>query len=119
INELRPHYHPPGFVERDPDFARVMQLLDAGHFNQFEPGLFDSLIESILSPGDPWMVAADFSSYVAAQQRAADAYRDRARWIRSSIMNSACSGKFSTDRTMQEYNEGIWGLTPVTPLNGD
>ncbi|MEW7978253.1 MAG: glycogen/starch/alpha-glucan phosphorylase [Candidatus Sedimenticola endophacoides] len=119
INELRPHYHPPGFVERDPDFARVMQLLYAGHFNQFEPGLFDSLIESILSPGDPWMVAADFSSYVAAQQRAADAYRDRARWVRSSIMNSACSGKFSTDRTMQEYNEEIWGLTPVAPLNGD
>ena len=93
-----------------------MELLSSGHFNQFESGLFDGIMGSILSPYDPWMTAADFRSYVDTQQRAAQAYRDRGRWVRMSILNTASSGHFSTDRTMREYNEDIWRLAPVTPL---
>jgi glycogen phosphorylase len=113
VEAVRPHYDPNALIEADPDLKRVMALLESGHFNQFEDGLFDPIIHAIKSPHDPWLVAADFRSFVDAQARAAAAYRDRERWIRMSILNSATSGKFSTDRTMQEYNAEIWKLTPI------
>lgn len=59
------------------------------------------------------MILADFRSYVEAQKRAAEAYRDQERWTRMSIINSATSGKFSSDRTIHEYNWDIWHLTPI------
>ncbi len=116
VDNLRAKYNPGAIVDSDADFKRVMDLLSSGHFNQFETGLFDGIMNSILSPYDPWMTAADFRSYVDTQHRAAQTYRDRERWVRMSILNTACSGQFSTDRTMREYNEDIWHLTPVKPL---
>jgi starch phosphorylase len=115
VETARHHYRPDDIIAADPDLKRTMALLESGHFNQFEPGLFDSIIRAIRSPHDPWLVAADFRSFVDAQQRAAAAYRDRERWTRMSILNTAASGKFSTDRTMEEYNAGIWNLSPVAP----
>lgn len=106
----RKNYDPISIIERDEDLRRVMNLLECGHFNQFEPGIFDELIYSIKSPFDPWMTAADFRSYIDAQKRVEEAYRDRDRWIRMSIVNCAKSGKFSTDRTIGEYNHDIWKL---------
>ena len=61
------------------------------------------------------LVAADFLAFVDAQERVAQVYRDRVRWTRMSILNTARSGKFSTDRTMEDYNAEIWKLTPVRP----
>jgi starch phosphorylase len=116
VDELRPHYNPNHIIDNDPAFTKVMQLLESGYFNQFEPGLFDPIIESIRSPYDPWMTAADFHSYVNAQREAAKAYLDQDRWLRMSIINTARSGRFSTDRTMQEYNRDIWKLEPI-PVN--
>ena len=115
VEAVRKNYNPAAIVAADEDLGRVMQLLGSGHFNQFEPGLFEPVIHSILSPFDPWVVAADFRSYVDAQRRAAELYRDQERWTRMSILNTAASGKFSTDRTMREYNEEIWKLTPIEP----
>jgi starch phosphorylase len=116
VLEMRRSYDPEAIINGDAKLSRVMELLEKGHFNQFEPGIFDPLIHSIRSPDDPWMVAADFDSYVQAQERAAAAYGDKVGWVRSSILNSASSGKFSTDRTMQEYNRDIWKLKPVPSL---
>ncbi len=116
VEELRGHYDPRAIIEGDEDLARVMRLLESGHFNQFEPGIFDPVVNAILSPHDPWLVAADFRSYVEAQQRAATAYRDQENWVRMSIHNTATSGKFSTDRTMQDYNREIWKLQPTPPV---
>jgi len=113
VEATRAGYDPNAIIAADPDFARVMQLIEAGHFNPFEPGLFDPIVHAIRSPHDPWLVAADFRAYVDAQARAAAAYRDVERWTRMSILNTAMSGKFSTDRTMLEYNAGIWKLTPT------
>jgi starch phosphorylase len=113
VDALRPHYDPVSVIERNEDLRRVMQLLESGYFNPFEPGLFDPIIHSIRSSHDPWMTAADFPSYVEAQRRAAAAYRDRDHWTRMSILNCAASGKFSTDRTIREYNRDIWKLEPV------
>jgi starch phosphorylase len=115
VEAARRDYDPAAIIAADPDLKRVMDLLESGHFNQFEPGLFDPVIAAIRSPHDPWLVAADFRSFVDAQERAAAAYRDRERWTRMSILNTAASGKFSTDRTMEEYNAEIWKLAPVAP----
>ncbi|MCP3870892.1 MAG: glycogen/starch/alpha-glucan phosphorylase [Gammaproteobacteria bacterium] len=117
IAQRRNNYNPAAIIAADHNLSRVMELLQMNHFNQFEPGIFDPVIEALYSPGDPWMVCADFQDYVAAQERAAETYRDQDRWVTSSIMNTAASGKFSTDRTMQEYNQDIWKLQPVTADN--
>jgi starch phosphorylase len=115
VAELCHSYQPQKIVDQDPDLAAVIDLLRSGHFNQDEPGIFDPIIDSILSPGDPWMIAADFRTYVQAQQLAAETYLDQARWTRMSILNTAASGYFSTDRTMAQYNSEIWHLDPVNP----
>ncbi len=110
VDELRWNYDPHEVINHDDDLQRVMNLLRCNHFNLFEGGLFDPIINAICSPHDPWMVAADFRSFVDAQRRVADAYQNRERWTRMSILNTACSGKFSTDRTISDYNEDIWHL---------
>jgi starch phosphorylase len=116
VQQQRAHYDPNAIIAGDANLSRVMQLLESGHFSQFEQGLFEPIVGSIRSPHDPWMVAADFASYVEAQERAAAHYRDRERWITSSILNTATSGRFSTDRTISEYNRDIWQLEPVAAL---
>jgi starch phosphorylase len=116
VEALRPDYNPRAIIDADEDLGRVMQLLQSGHFSMFEQGIFDPIINAITSPADPWLLAADFRSFVSTQQQVAEAYRDRERWTRMSIINSAFSGKFSTDRTIREYNEDIWRLSPVAAL---
>jgi len=112
VEQTRRDYHPEAFINNDEDFKRVMALLKNGHFNRFEPGIFDDVIGSIESPFDPWMTAADFRSYIEAQRKAAAMYLDQPRWLQSSILNTAKSGRFSSDRTIAEYNRDIWRLTP-------
>ncbi len=117
VEASRHHYDPVAMISQDDDLQRVMNLLECGHFNQFEPGIFDCVINSIKSPNDPWLTIADFRSFVNAQKRVEAAYRDKERWTRMSILNTACSGKFSTDRTITEYNNEIWKLTPISVDN--
>ena len=110
VAERRGNYHPQTIVDEDDDLKRVIHLLQCGHFNSFEYGIFDDIINSLLSPHDPWLTLADFRSYVDTQSMVSRAYRDRDSWVKMSIMNTASSGFFSTDRTMKEYNEDIWKL---------
>jgi starch phosphorylase len=100
-------------INQDEDLQQVLKLLECGHFNQFEPGIFDSIIDSIKSPQDPWMTVADFRSFINAQKQVEIAYQDEEHWTKMSILNCAASGKFSTDRTIAEYNNEIWKLTPI------
>ena len=113
VENLRDHYDPAAIISQDEDLQRVINLLESGHFNQFEPGLFDGVIDSMKSPHDPWVTIADFRSFVAAQKRVEAAFQDKDRWTKMSIINCANSGKFSTDRTIAEYNNELWKLTPV------
>ena len=110
---MRGEYNPRAIIGADKDFARVMQLLSSGHFNRFEPGVLDGVLQSIQEPADPWLTAADFRSFVDTQADVAKAWQDRTRWNRMSILNTAASGRFSTDRTMREYNDDIWRLKPI------
>ncbi|HRJ54478.1 MAG TPA: glycogen/starch/alpha-glucan phosphorylase [Candidatus Thiothrix moscowensis] len=119
VAELKRDYRPWTYVERDDDLRGVIEWIRSGHFNPCEPGIFDMILDAILSPHDPWMTLADFRSYVDAQEQVSLAWQDQARWTRMSIMNTACSGFFSTDRTMEEYNRDIWKLKPGGNGNGD
>jgi starch phosphorylase len=110
VEQMRHDYQPQQIIDDDPDLQSVIFLLESGHFNLFEPNIFNDIISSLKSPHDPWLTLADFRGYVDAQNEVARAYRDRERWLRMSILNTACSGFFSTDRTMREYNEEIWKL---------
>jgi len=114
VENLRHHYDPVAIINQDEDLQRVINLLECGHFNQFEPDIFDAIISSMKSPHDPWVTIADFRSFVDAQKRVEAAYQDKDRWTRMSIINCANSGKFSTDRTITEYNNELWKLTPVS-----
>jgi starch phosphorylase len=114
VEHQLPVYDPSEVIANDPDLERVMGLLERGRFNGDEPALFDGVIASIRQPGDPWMVAADFTSYVVAQRRVAAAYRDPNAWSRMSILNTARSGRFSADRTIEQYNRDVWHLTPTS-----
>ena len=110
VVEARKDYQPSAIIDANPDFARVMHLLECGHFNLFEPGIFDSVIASIRSPHDIWMTAADFRDYIDAQRRVDTAYRDTEGWTQMSIYNTAASGRFSSDRTISDYSRDIWGI---------
>ena len=118
VEASRHRYDPVGIISQDEELQKVMNLLECGHFNQFEPHIFDCIIDSIKSPNDPWLTIADFRSFVNAQKQVEIAYRDKERWTRMSILNTACSGKFSTDRTITEYNNEIWKLDPIS-INND
>ncbi|MGD0959153.1 MAG: glycogen/starch/alpha-glucan family phosphorylase, partial [Methylomonas sp.] len=113
VEAMRNHYDPQAYINQDADLQNVMRLLECGHFNQFEPGIFDDIIASLKSPHDPWMTIADFRSYIEAQKRVDQAYRDQDLWTKMSILNTAASGKFSTDRTISEYNRDIWQLAAI------
>ena len=115
VEATRGNYNPNAIIDADEDLKRVMNLIECGHFSQFEPGLFSSITGAIRCNDDPWLTAADFRSYIEAQQQASMAYQDKDQWTKMSIYNTAYSGKFSTDRTMQDYNREIWGLNPVKP----
>jgi len=70
-------------------------------------------LQSILNPHDPWLTLADFRSYLDAQKRVDAAYQDEENWTRMSIINTATSGKFSSDRTIMDYNRDVWHLPQV------
>ncbi|MCG7533986.1 glycogen/starch/alpha-glucan phosphorylase [Pseudoalteromonas sp. OOF1S-7] len=112
-DEVRQHYDPNAIIQSSQALSNTMALLESGHFNLFEPGIFNDIIAAIRSPHDPWLVAHDFDSYLEAQQRAAETYQDQSQWLRMSILNTAASGSFSSDRTIQQYCDDIWRLTPM------
>ncbi len=113
VGQLRGHYNPELYIQADHDLARVMDLLQSGYFNAFEPGIFDPIVHAVTHPHDPWMVLADFTSYKVKQREAADVWHDQTEWQRLSILNTAASGVFSSDRTIAQYNTDIWHLKPL------
>lgn len=111
VSVLRKDYHPEHFIDADPRFRQVMDMIESGAFNSDEPGLYNNLLQSIRSPYDQWMTAADFSTYIDAQQQVAALYQQPDRWAQKSILNTAASAFFSSDRTISAYASEIWQLT--------
>lgn len=116
VADVRQNYNPDAIIAADKDFAAVMELLESEFFNAAEPGLFEPIVDSIRNPSDQWLTAADFRSYVDAQEKVGALFQDVATWQRMSVLNTAASGKFSSDRTIRSYAEDIWNL-PVPCLD--
>ena len=113
VSEKRQGYDPNSIIAQDEDIQRVMNLLEGGHFNRSEPGIFNLLTSGLRSGYDPWLTIADFRSYIEAQKKVNEAYKDQSAWNRMSILNTASSGWFSSDRTIQQYADEIWQVKPV------
>ncbi len=108
-------YRPWEVYHGDEELRAVVDWLGSDYFTPGEHGAFGAVHGSLLAGGDPFMVLADFRSYADCQSRVDQAYRDRAAWARMAIMNTARMGKFSSDRTIREYANDIWKLSP-TPV---
>ena len=111
-------YNPQKYLERNPELNRVVEQLIDGTYDPTRH-LFTELHDSLVygvggQPADVFFVLADFESYVQAQEAVAAAYADRKAWARKALLNIAHSGKFSSDRTIEEYVRDIWKLDKVT-----
>ena len=107
-------YNPQKYLERNPHLAKVMNQLIDGTYDptcQLFKEIYDSLIYGVEGQRpDVYYVLADFDAYVAAQEKIAEEYQDRKAWARKAILNIARSGKFSSDRTIEDYVRDIWKL---------
>lgn len=106
-------YRPRDYYESDPELGKVLDMIGDGAFSHENPDLFKPIVESLLDRGDYYMLLADFASYVACQEEVARVYCDQEEWTRRAIFNTAGMGKFSSDRTIQEYADDIWKVKPV------
>lgn len=102
-------YDPKAYIKASPILREIFNLLENNFFSADEPDIFKSLIETIYQ-GDHFMVCADFESYCKTQQDVSALYVNTDEWVKSSIMNTARSGFFSSDRTIREYANDIWDL---------
>ena len=103
----------------DPELKRVVDQLVDGTYAQGDFEMFREIYDSLLNTNcsdraDTYFILADFKSYADAQRRVEEAYRDEAGWAKKALLNTACSGKFSSDRTIQQYVDEIWHLDKVT-----
>ncbi|MCP5348630.1 MAG: glycogen/starch/alpha-glucan phosphorylase [Pseudomonadales bacterium] len=110
VETLRKSYDPARIIAGDEDLSTVMTMLEKGFFDQGESGIFESICHAIRSPHDQWMTAADFRAFVDTQVAVGELFRNRSEWARKSILNTASSGYFSSDRTIREYATEIWKL---------
>ncbi len=105
-------YDPMAYYRGDPVLRETIDLIAGGFFSRGDTALFRPLIDNLLL-SDPYLVLADFAPYQACQERVSEAYGDVERWTRMSILNAARCGKFSSDRTIRQYNSDIWKVEPV------
>jgi starch phosphorylase len=108
VERRRAGYNPREIYDHDGEIRQAIELFERDFFSMMEPGIFRPLTEALLSAGDSYMVLADLRAYIEAQDRVDAAYKDRRGWIRKAVLNVARAGKFSSDRTIEEYASQIW-----------
>ena len=123
-HEQKRDYDPMQIFNNDQDVRKVLMQLINGFYSPNDPELFRDLYNSLLNTqctqyADTYFILADFRSYVEAQKKINAAYADEKEWARKAILNIAASGKFSSDRTIQEYVDDIWHLNKITVIVDD
>lgn len=106
-------YNPWDYYNNNPELKAVLDWLDTDYFTPNHPGALSSIKRSLLDGGDPFLVLADFASYVKAHERAQELYKDERAWARAAIINSASMGKFSSDRSIQDYVDQVWNIKAI------
>jgi starch phosphorylase len=112
VANSRGWYSPRWHFDNEPATRQALEQIRDDHFSRSEPGVFRPIIQTLLDRGDYYMHLADLTSYSQAQERVSRLYADRQAWARKAILNVAHSGKFSSDRTIQEYAADIWHAEP-------
>lgn len=102
-------YKPQEYINRSPVLKEIIALIESNFFSPMDSGLFNPIIDS-LKFGDRYFICADFDDYYQTQNKAAELYANKSEWIKKSIINVAKSGKFSSDRTIKDYADDIWGV---------
>jgi len=110
--QKREGYNPRAIYESNADLREVIDSLSSGEFSHGDRGLFEPLVTSLLT-SDEYMLLADYQSYIDAQDLVSQAYLERDKWTRMSILNVARMGKFSSDRSIRDYCADIWKTWPV------
>lgn len=111
-------YNPWDIYNNDPDVRRIVNQLVDGTYANGDKQMYRDLYDSLLNPqgadrADKYFILKDFRSYADAQKKVEEAYRDKAGWAKKALLNTASCGKFSSDRTIQEYVDDIWKLKPI------
>jgi starch phosphorylase len=104
-------YRPWELIPQHPELGEVLRLVEQGHFSNGDADLFRPLLEN-LTGRDPFCVLADFADYLKAQERVSQVWADRGAWNRMSLLNTARTGFFSSDRSIREYADRIWRAEP-------
>src|SRR6516162_3722040 len=113
VEQLRREgYRPARELERNPELEGALELIGAGTFSHGDRETFRPLIDNLRN-SDPFLVLADYADYIACQERIDTAWQDTGHWTRMSILNTARSGRFSSDRAVREYSDNIWSTKPV------
>ena len=107
-------YNPYDYYDNNTELRAVLDWLRSDAFTPGEKGAFNPLVDSVLQGGDPFLVCADYAAYIEAQGKVDKAFRDRDLWAKMAILNTARVGKFSSDRTIQQYADEIWDLPSVS-----
>jgi starch phosphorylase len=105
-------YDPREVYDSDPELREAVDQIFLGSFSQGDRNLFKPLVDSLMY-GDPYLLFADYRSYVESQEQVSLAYKDQVKWTEMSILNVARMGKFSSDRSIEEYCDEIWKAHPV------
>jgi starch phosphorylase len=106
-------YYPKSFYDSDPELKEVLDELGSGKFSRGDASLFRPILDTLLYRDDPYMLLADYQSYIECQDKISQAYLDKDHWTRMSILNTARMGYFSSDRAIREYSKDIWNINPV------
>jgi len=105
-------YDPAAYYHSNPQLRAVIDLVQQGFFSRGDPALFRPLFNP-QQMHDPYLLMADFASYIECQEKVSQAFAEPARWQRMSVLSCARSGRFSSDRAIREYCERIWHIEPV------
>jgi len=113
VEAVRTGYSPAAIIAVEPRVKAIIDAFNSGMFDCGDGELLAHAIDAATSSDDPWMTIADLPAYLDAQDRVSACWLDQNMWTRMSMLNTANSGKFSTDRTMHDYNKDIWNLSPL------
>jgi len=111
-------YRPLDVYHAQPELKQALDMIGSGYFSPDEPERFRPVVDALLQHGDHYLVLADYASYLACQRDVDATYRGQDRWVRKAILNVACMGRFSSDRTVLQYAAEIWHTRPVLPPGG-